>query len=98
MDIGVIINSSIGVICVVIAFILPLKMGWVGVFSSHFATLFGFLLMGAVNTCIDEKYYDGFLTILGLAIFAFGFNILVLPVSLTGYFLHKKKNSKKIPL
>jgi uncharacterized membrane protein len=94
MDIGVIINSGVAVICLVIALMLPLKMGWSGIFLSHFATLLGFLLMGAVNTSIDEKYYDGFSTLLGLALFAFVFNILVLPVSLTGYFLHKRKNLK----
>lgn len=94
MDIGIIINSAIAVICLATAFVLPWKMGWIGVLSSHFATLLGFLIMGAVNACIDPKYYDGILTVFGLVIFAFVFNIAVLPVSLTARYLHQRKRNR----
>jgi hypothetical protein len=82
--VGQIINVSILALLVAMNWIVPRKLGGLGLVAVHLAAIPAWFAMAYVSlaTGIWEEY-DGFLVIVGLVLQAFIFNCLMLPVSIT---------------
>jgi hypothetical protein len=95
--VGICLNWCITIGLVAIAWVLPRKLGLIGMLGHHMLTLYGYFLMGVIALVFGvwDQYEDG-LVIIGLAIQAFLFNCLLLPVSMTAMIRFGRENEPPV--
>jgi hypothetical protein len=95
--IGICLNCCITIGLVVPAWVLPRRLGLIGMLGHHMLTLFGYFLMGIIALAFGVwEHVEDSLFIIGLAIQAFLFNCLLLPISVTAMVRFGKENESPL--
>ena len=98
VTVGIALNWLIMILLVVAAWVFPRNLGLLGLLGHHLLTLAGWIVMGSIALAfgIWDQYDDG-LVVIGLAIQAFLFNCLLLPISITAVFRFGQRNQLQEP-
>ncbi len=89
-----IINTILVVISLALCWIIPRKLGAIGIFISHFAVFIAIILMSAISISIGDNDYPGVELHMGIVTWTIMINTILLPITI--YASHLKNKEIKL--